>query len=513
MTFASPEAVRRFRRLVVARFGLQVTDDQCERLGDVLLARLHGRPVSRYLDALERGTGACEEWRALASELTVSETYFFRNMDHFVVLRDALLPALAGRRPQRPIAILSAGAASGDEAYSVAIVVDQLRAARPLPPCDIVAIDVSDRALQKARRAHYSEWALRGTPPDIRAAYFQHRGREYALRADIVSAVRFEERNLLEPDPEFWRPNRFDVMFFRNTFMYFAPDVARSVLERLTASLVPGGCLFLGHAETLRGLSDEFDLQHTHGTFYYRRRGADPGPAGPPDAQIASTPAWPTPSMQTSPDDADWFSTIGDATARVTRLVDLALVAQEDEEARRLRAHGDPAGDGRPSRQLTAALTLLGEERFAEALAAVDRGGVPLDADGRLLRAVILTCLGRFGDASHDCDAVLRADPLSAGAHYLLAVHARHANDIARARQHDEAAIYLDPAFAMPRLHLGIVERRAGRTAAARGHLATALELLRREDPGRVLLFGGGFTRSALLKLCEAELKQLERGQ
>jgi chemotaxis protein methyltransferase CheR len=508
----SPEAVRRFRRLVVARFGLQVTDDQCERLSDVLLARLHGRPVNRYLDALERGTGASEEWRALASELTVSETYFFRNMDHFVVLRDAVLPALAGRRPERPIAILSAGAASGEEGYSVAIVVDQLRASRPLPPCDIVAIDVSDRALQKARRAHYSEWALRGTPPDIRAAYFKHRGREYALRADIVSAVRFEERNLLEPDPEFWRPNRFDVMFFRNTFMYFAPEVARSVLERLTASLVPGGCLFLGHAETLRGLSDEYDLQHTHGTFYYRRRGAAHGPATPPDAHVASASAWSTPTIPVASDDADWFSTIGDATARVTRLVDLALVAQED-EAKRPRPDGDPAGAGRQSHHLAAALTLLGEERFAEALVAVDRGGAPLDADGRLLRAVILTSLGRFGDAAHDCEAVLRADPLSAGAHYLLAVHARHANDIGRARQHDEAAIYLDPAFAMPRLHLGILERRAGRTAAARGHLAAAVELLRREDPGRVLLFGGGFTRSALLKLCEAEVKQLEKCQ
>jgi chemotaxis protein methyltransferase CheR len=510
VTYVSPDALRRFRCLVTLHFGLQVGDEQRSHLADVLCAHLRGRTVNEYLDAIEYGTMAGAEWRALAGDLTVSETYFFRNMDHFVVLRDVVLPELATRRPDRPIAVLSAGAASGEEAYSVAIVVDQLHSARPLPGCDIVGIDVSERALQKARRAHYSDWSLRGTPSAIRDRYFQRRGREHVLSDSIMSAVRFEERNLLHDDPDFWRPGRFDVVFFRNTFMYFAPEVTRAVFVRITRSLAPGGYLFIGHAETLRGLSDDYDLQHTHGAFYYRRREGDSsrpsrvGDAGP----AAFAPA--APDLRADPD-AYWFSAIGDATARVAQLVDHALVAQ-DHGARSTPAAGGPA---RPERQshIASALALLGEERFDDALRAVEREHSQFDPDALLLRAVILTSMGRFGDAARDCEAVLRADPLSAGAHYLLAVHARHANDVGLARQHDEAAIYLDPAFAMPRLHLGIIERRAGRGDAAREHLGSAIELLRREDAGRVLLFGGGFTRSALLKLCEAELRQLGRGQ
>jgi chemotaxis protein methyltransferase CheR len=102
---------------------------------------------------------------------------------------------------------------------------------------------------------------------------------------------------------------------------------------------------------------------------------------------------------------------------------------------------------------------------------------------------------------------LLACDELNAGAHYLLALCRESAGDRARALEHDRTAIYLDASFAMPRLHLGLMARRAGDAEAARRELTQALPLLKREDASRLLLFGGGFGREALISLCQAELK------
>jgi chemotaxis protein methyltransferase CheR len=103
---------------------------------------------------------------------------------------------------------------------------------------------------------------------------------------------------------------------------------------------------------------------------------------------------------------------------------------------------------------------------------------------------------------------LLLIDELNAGAHYLLALCREHHGHRERAGEHDRVAAYLDPSFAMPRLHLGLLARRAGDRTAACRELAQALLLLRREDASRLLLFGGGFSREALMGLCESSLKE-----
>ncbi|MGE0449548.1 MAG: CheR family methyltransferase [Vicinamibacterales bacterium] len=500
----SSGAVRRFRDMLTTRLGLQFADERLHELADLLQARAGSGSVDAYLDALSDAPIDDRELSTLAGTLTVSETYFFRNMDQFRALEEMVLPDVAARAADRPLRVLSAGSASGEEAYSIAIVVDRARASRALPRVEIAGIDISPRVLERARRAHYSEWALRGTPDEIRRAYFQKRGRDYVLSPATAEAVRFEQRNLLDESPDLWRPAWFDVIFFRNTFMYFAPDAAQAVIDRATRALVPGGYLFVGHAETLRGLSDDFELVHTHNTFYYRRRTDRTARALPPGEALDTRPkALPL-------EDTAWFDTIGDASARIRHVVDAAL-AQVGTPQRDGPPAADPAPGDLAPRRLAATLALLGEERFDEALALLERSP-QADADALLVRAVLLTNLGRFEEAARACDAVLRVHPLSAGAHYLLALQARHHGDLRRARQHDEAAIYLDRSFAMPHLHLGLIARHAGDAAGARDHLAAAERLLHREDPGRLLLFSGGFTREALLRLCQAELKQTARG-
>jgi chemotaxis protein methyltransferase CheR len=157
---------------------------------------------------------------------------------------------------------------------------------------------------------------------------------------------------------------------------------------------------------------------------------------------------------------------------------------------------------------------MLRQERFADAMEMLQ--ALPADSrtdtDAQLLRAVILTNGGKLAEAEGVCQQILSKDELHAGAHYLVALCREHAGERRAALEHDQVATYLDAGFAMPHLHLGLLARRSGDPVLARTELERALTLLAREDASRVLLFGGGFSRDALIDLCRAELRMCGGG-
>ena len=495
--------VERFRALIVQRLGLQFDDGKLDLLAQILQQRLEATGGDRggpYLQALERGASS-DELGALAEQLTVGETYFFRNRDQLRACTELCLGerqrALAGRRPLR---ILSAGCASGEEAYSLAIMTrEQL-----VEPVQIVAIDLNPAAIAKAKRARYSDWSLRETPEPMRERYFRGHGRDQELAADIRALVRFEVRNLVDESPELWRADSFDVVFCRNVLMYFSPRQARAVIARIEHALTPGGYLFLGHAETLRDLSHDFHLRHTHATFYYQTFSLDErrDPARSPAGVAAPG--------------ASWVDAIATAHARIASLTGgspRGNVAAAPVAVGASLPVATPATlplAARPT-PLAAAMDLLRRERFADALALVRAPTVDrADSDAQLLHAVLLMHSGDLPAAQAACRGLLVADELNAGARYLMALLCEQLGEFAEAREHDLAAAYLDPRFAMPRLHLGLLARRAGERSRAADELGRALELLAREETSRILLFGGGFSREALMDLCRAELRGME---
>ena len=187
------------------------------------------------------------------------------------------------------------------------------------------------------------------------------------------------------------------------------------------------------------------------------------------------------------------------------------VIRRATERIRALRPAPPLAAQAIPeaSGELALALDLLRRERYVEALALVQ--ALPAestrDPDVRLLHALLLTHSLELGEAERLCEQLLADDDLNAGAHYLLALCRERAGDCPGAVEHDQYAAYLDPGFAMPRLHLGLLARRNRDGALARRELSQALVLLQREDPSRLLLFGGGFNRETLLALCRAELQ------
>jgi chemotaxis protein methyltransferase CheR len=488
-------------RLVVARcLGLQFDDTRLGFLADVVRRRLEigGQTADAYLARLETAPPG-DEIGALSQELTVPETYFFRHGEQYRAFSEVALPdRLGAPSAARCLRILSAGCASGEEAYSLAMLVQEAAIDRSWDVA-ILGIDVNPAMVSKAKRALFSEWALRETPADVRRRWFTPVGRDFELDDVVRAAVKFEARNLAQEDAQFWKPDTYDVVFFRNVLMYFTPETAQAVIARMGRALRAGGYLFLGHAETLRGLSSDFHLRHTHETFYYQRK----------NSVETATPSSPmTPSGELAPiavAAVEATDTWIDAIRRATDRIEALASAPQSPASWRERP---PRIIAKPVWDLGVARELLREERFSEALDTMQR--LPpesgRDPDVLLLQAALLTHRGRLAEAEDACRRLLDVDELSAGAHYLLALCREGARDHAGAVNHDQVAIYLDPDFAMPHLHLGLLARRAGDRAAAQKALGHALLLLKREDAARVLLFGGGFSRETLVGLCRTEL-------
>jgi chemotaxis protein methyltransferase CheR len=304
-----------------------------------------------------------------------------------------------------------------------------------------------------------------------------------------------------------WRHEAFDIVFFRNVSMYFTPAAASEVVARIARSLSPDGYLFLGHAENLRGLSHDFHLRHSHETFYYARRPhLEPLRADAPRTAIYQPMEPGTPVLSA---DTSWFDAIGRASSRIERL------SRDSQSRAGVMAPAKPAASAPKASAPTTgesgispAMDLMKQERFAEALRLLSTApGAGAQPDALLLRAMLLVSTGDLAGAQELCRQTLRIDDLSAGAHYIMSICREHGGDRKDSIEHSQTAAYLDADFAMAHLQLGRLARRGGDVAAARRELALALGLLSREDASRIALFGGGFSREALMEICRGELK------
>ncbi|HEY3973654.1 MAG TPA: CheR family methyltransferase [Candidatus Sulfotelmatobacter sp.] len=492
-----------FRAIIAGRLGLQFDNGRSDRLAEVLRLRLDAQGAGNaaaYLTSIISSANGREELRALAAHLTVSETYFFRCPDHFRALQEVALPSrIRARNSHRRLRLLSAGCASGEEAYSLAILLREHFSEVAGWDLSIVGIDLNPTMLAKANAARYSSWSLRETADPMRNRCFRREGGDFLLDERFRRMVSFEERNLAVEGASDWAMEQFDIIFCRNVMMYLVPDAVRVVVARLTQALAPAGFLFLSHAETLRGLSRDFHLRHTHDTFYYQKREGTNAIPEPPQA-LAPNPQLPIASL-----DISWVDAIRVASERINNL--------SQNSSRHVEANPSPArfekGAGqRGTAQFGFVLELLRQERFQAALEAFN--GLPsaatADGDAQLLRAVLLSNCGDVSAALTVCEQILSLDDLNAGAHYVVALCREHAGDYAGAIEHDRAAIYLDPAFAMPHLHLGLLAKRRGDLAISRRELEQARTLLPGEDASRLLLLGGGFGRETLMEFSRAQL-------
>ena len=205
--------------------------------------------------------------RAVVEAMTTNETFFFRDRTPFDLFRDVLLPeALTRRAAQRRLRIWCAASSTGQEPYSLAMMLQDAAPRLAGWQVDIVATDLSTEVLEKAKLGLYSHFEVqRGLPVQSLLKHFEQVGEQWRISASLRQMVDFRPLNLLHP---FDSLGVFDIIYCRNVLIYFDAPTKGDVLGRLGASLAPDGALLLGAAETVIGLTDRLVPSAQHRGLY-----------------------------------------------------------------------------------------------------------------------------------------------------------------------------------------------------------------------------------------------------
>jgi chemotaxis protein methyltransferase CheR len=212
------------------------------------------------------------ELNAILNEITIGETCFFRNRAHLEALRRIVLPSILAARsrfPQRRLRIWSAGCSTGEEPYSLRMLqLEEADSQLKNWSVEILATDLNERSLAQAKAAVYGDYSTRNLTPLYRQKYFLPCGNQLRLTPTVRANVRFSRLNLSD-DPRMTLMKNIDVIFCCNVLIYFDLASKRRVIRHFFDNLLPHGYLFLGQAESLFGVSDEFRLVHLPGATAY----------------------------------------------------------------------------------------------------------------------------------------------------------------------------------------------------------------------------------------------------
>ncbi len=271
----SENEFRLFRDFIHEECGLYFADNRRAFLSSRIGKRLLARSINsffRYYDYLKQGgTEEEKELLKLLDVLTINETSFFRNLPQFDVLEQKVLPELIEKKvkaSEHSLRIWSAGCSTGEEPYSIAISVLEALPTRPEWEVRIYASDLSLSALEKAANGHYTNARVEGLAPARLRRFFETEDDGHRVVELIKRLVIFDFHNLKHENGL----GNLDIVFCRNVLIYFDPQEQQKVINKLARALRPGGYLFLGHSESVQGMSPELEFFHyQRGTAYKKR--------------------------------------------------------------------------------------------------------------------------------------------------------------------------------------------------------------------------------------------------
>ncbi|MCA9733277.1 MAG: protein-glutamate O-methyltransferase CheR [Deferribacteres bacterium] len=213
-----------------------------------------------------------KEFHKLTTAITINETSFLRNPPQLEAFQNIVLPKIiqaAKSRIPNTIKIWSAGCSSGEEPYSLGLLsMEKYPGLSTTKQLQILATDIDDEIIAKASKGHYGQLTLRNLSPHQLNTFFKNNGTQYEINQNIRSLVKFSNLNL--SDSARMRLLRdIDVIFFRNVMIYFGTETRKKIISNMYDSLRPGGYLFLGHSESLHGISKAFKLTNLGKSMVY----------------------------------------------------------------------------------------------------------------------------------------------------------------------------------------------------------------------------------------------------
>lgn len=255
-------------KLVKERSGLVLTPEKTylveSRLGPI--ARREGIATLDDLVSNLRLSGNQKLIEAVVDAMTTNETFFFRDKTPFEILENVIIPDLVAKKRGAPIKIWCAAASTGQEPYSIAMVLDQLGHKLAGSRVEILGTDISERCLEKAKAGIYTQFEVqRGLPVTQLMKYFRKEGDAWKIADSLKANIRFRHMNLLD---DFRTLGRFDIIFCRNVLIYFDTPTKKRVLDRMSQQMEAPGYLLMGAAETVLGVTDAFKpVQNSRGLY------------------------------------------------------------------------------------------------------------------------------------------------------------------------------------------------------------------------------------------------------
>jgi chemotaxis protein methyltransferase CheR len=461
------------------------------------------------LRELERGMGsaaaefgfddveACVQWllsapltkaqiEILASHLTIGETYFFRDHALFELLREQVVPEIVRQRlgKTQQLRIWTAGCSTGEEPYSLAILLSEIVPGLATWHITMLASDINPAFLRRASAGIYTEWSFRSTPPWVKERYFRKmQDGRYELLPQIRDRVTFSYLNLAEDGyPSLLNnTNAMDLIFCRNVLMYFVPARAQKAARNFYHCLVEGGWLIVSPAEASYLFSDFAPVRFPSAVLYRKVSSSK--------FQVSSFPSSATaepevPRFKPQPDFAQEVSGFG------------PVISNENSKPETLNSE--------PSEDLYEQARQDYERgRYAEAAQKLARFSVDGRNDCKVM--VLLTRVyanqGRLAEAVEWCEKAIVADKVNPAAHYLLATIQQEQGRIQDAAASLKRALYLDQNFVLPHFLLGNISQQQGRRQESERHFRNALALLKSYRQDEIVPDSEGLTAGRLSEI------------
>lgn len=266
-TAMSDQDFRRFRELIYEQCGINLVPAKKTMLTARLRKRLRSLSMDsfgQYYDYVSGEKGRIRELVHMLDAVSTNKTDFFREPKHFDYLMKEALPSMVrsgGWRPGRKLNVWSAGCSSGEEPYTIAMVLAEFVSRNRAGDFSVLATDLSTRVLDTAEKGIYPEGATEPVPPVLKRSCLMwgNGSRKGFCRVvpELRNRVRFQRINL-NNGRDFGIKTRMDIIFCRNVIIYFDRETQKTLFKKFYAQIVPGGYLFIGHSETLHGINERF---------------------------------------------------------------------------------------------------------------------------------------------------------------------------------------------------------------------------------------------------------------
>ena len=498
--FLSNDQYEKFQKLILQRTGMLFGVKRRNALGrgiTMLCGKNSQNDLDGYFQMLDGMETDSPQWDALIQELTVGETYFFRDENQIEALRKHLLPRIiAGHKHDRRIRIWSAGCASGEEPYTLSILLTELISDVDQWNISILGTDINKKVLKKGKAARYRPWSFRQTDPVFQSRYFRRNGEEYQVISRIRKHVHFEYLNLNEPvyPSLFTNTNAMDLILCRNVAIYYSEEVVRAVVARFGRCLLPGGWLMMGATETGIPVFDQYDYHIFSGGTVFRRLYEPVTVAKPLHGKTAkkNTPGDPEP-IHSAPGVA-----ISSQGGETTPVLEDAVAVNTEKQA----APKEPTG---LTDFLEKGMDLIRRKRYEEAKDVFFQciAENPNDAESLYQMGRIHANLGQMEAARSFCEQAIEINPLKAEVYYTLALIQQESGDDDGAMAHLKRTLFLDPEFALAHVSMAMLCRHLNRKEKSERHRRLAIQMASALPPETVLPGTDDLTARILLTMAK----------